>query len=133
MIIVDTNVLLRASLDDDPQQSELARRCLADAEEIVVPLYAFCEFVSVLVRSYRLSNDNIATSVLKLVRSGKVLCDEEAVSAGLAFLMAGGDFTDGVIEFEGRRMGGKTFVTFDRQAVMFARSQSRACALLDAG
>jgi predicted nucleic-acid-binding protein len=29
----------------------------------------------------------------------------------------GGDFADGVIAFEGSRLGGQTIVSFDRQAV----------------
>jgi predicted nucleic-acid-binding protein len=32
-------------------------------------------------------------------------------------LEAGADFADGVIDFEGRWMGGETFVSFDKKAV----------------
>jgi predicted nucleic-acid-binding protein len=35
----------------------------------------------------------------------------------LAMLDAGGDFADGVIAYDGRRLGGATFVTFDKKAV----------------
>jgi predicted nucleic-acid-binding protein len=35
----------------------------------------------------------------------------------MALLEAGGDFADGVIAFDGRRLGGETFVTFDKRAV----------------
>ncbi len=31
-------------------------------------------------------------------------------------LVAGGDFADGIIAFEGRRLGGDIFVTFDKKA-----------------
>jgi hypothetical protein len=42
--------------------------------------------------------------------------------AGLAVLNAGGDFADGVIAWEGRWLGGETFVSFDKKAVaMLAR------------
>jgi len=34
-----------------------------------------------------------------------------------ALLEAGGDFADGVIAFEGRRLGGDVFISFDRRAV----------------
>ncbi len=36
--------------------------------------------------------------------------------AGLAVLEAGGDFADGVIAFEGSRLGADVFVSFDRRA-----------------
>jgi hypothetical protein len=35
----------------------------------------------------------------------------------LVLLDAGGDFADGVIAFEGRRLGGEVFASFDRNAV----------------
>ncbi len=43
--------------------------------------------------------------------------DRPAVEAGLVVLEAGGDFADGVIAFDGRRLGGWTFASFDRKAV----------------
>ena len=132
MIIADTNVLLRAALDDDPAQSRGARRCLAEASGIVVPLQALCEFVWVLSRSYKLKSRDIASSVLLLVNEDKVRCDREAVLAGLEFMLAGGDFADGIIEFEGRMRGGDLFATFDRQAAAIVQGKGRGCVLLAA-
>ncbi len=62
----------------------------------------------------------------------RVVAQRDAVTAGLAFLDAGGDFADGVIEFEGRRLGGKVLATFDRQAAAIVRGQGRQCLLLGA-
>jgi len=47
--------------------------------------------------------------------------DRAAVEAGLAMADAGGDFADGVIAFEGRALGGETFVSFDKKAVRLLR------------
>jgi predicted nucleic-acid-binding protein len=38
-------------------------------------------------------------------------------------LAAGGDFADGVIAFDGRRLGGEIFVSFDRKVVDLVASQ----------
>lgn len=38
----------------------------------------------------------------------------------------GGDFADGVIAFEGRWLGGETFVSFDRNAVERVLSQGQS-------
>ncbi len=38
-------------------------------------------------------------------------------------LEAGGDFADGVIAFEGRRLGGEIFASFDRTAVGLVTAQ----------
>jgi len=45
-----------------------------------------------------------------------VQVDRTTAEAGLAMLDAGGDFADGVIAFEGRRLGGPVFASFDRRA-----------------
>jgi len=42
--------------------------------------------------------------------------DKPAVKAGITLAEAGGDFADGVIAFEGRRLGGTHLATFDREA-----------------
>lgn len=46
-----------------------------------------------------------------------------AVEAGLLMLEAGGDFTDGVIAYEGEWLGGEIFISFDKQAVTLLKSQ----------
>lgn len=45
-------------------------------------------------------------------------------------LDAGGDFADGVIAFEGRQMGGETFVTFDRRAAKLLEAGGNPITLL---
>ena len=56
--------------------------------------------------------------------------DEAAVAVGLAALEAGGDFADSVIAYEGRRLDGETFVSFDRAAVKLLRAEGEAAHLL---
>jgi hypothetical protein len=53
-----------------------------------------------------------------------------AVEAGLAILNAGGDFADGLIAFEGRWLGGETFVSFDKKAVSLLAQQGQPARLL---
>jgi predicted nucleic-acid-binding protein len=44
----------------------------------------------------------------------------------------GGDFPDGVIAFEGRRLGGTVFAAFDRKAASLIAAQGHAVDLLPA-
>ncbi len=71
----------------------------------------------VLKRGYRYDNETIATAIQHLMASAAVRLDRPAAEAGLAMLLAGGDFADGCIAFEGTRLGGEVFCSFDRQAV----------------
>lgn len=116
-IIADTNVLLRAALGDDPVQSASARRAIEGADAVVVTEHALCEFAWVLKSNYRLRKDEIGFAINKLCAARNVVLDSAALDSGLKIMEAGADFADGVIAYEGRRLGGETFVSFDKKAV----------------
>lgn len=116
-ITADTNLLVRAATGDDAAQAAVAAAILRQAELIAVPLAVLCEFVWVLARGYRIPQPAIALAVRRLIESGNVVAERAAAEAGLALLESGGDFADGVIAFEGRRLGGELFTSFDADAV----------------
>ena len=89
-----------------------------------------CELVWVLSRGYRSNPDDIADALRGLLSATNVQVDRSAVDAGLTMLDAGGDFADGVIAYEGRRMGGDTFVSFDRKAVRLLEDCGQSVHLL---
>jgi predicted nucleic-acid-binding protein len=129
-ITADTNVLVRAAVADDADQSSLAAAVLRDAELVAVTLPVLCEFVWVLSRGYRRPVIEIAAAIRRLVDSATVEVDRPAVDAGLAVFDAGGDFADGVIAFEGRRLGGLVFTSFDRGAVELIKATGAEARLL---
>jgi len=65
-----------------------------------------------------------------LLAAGNVVANRPAVEAGLAVLKAGGDFADGLIVYEGRWLGGDTFVSFDKKAVSLIAKQGQQARLL---
>ncbi len=129
-IAVDTNVLARAVLQDDPKQGKAAAKLLEEATLIAVSLPSLCELVWILRRGAKLSKDDIAQTIRDLLGTANVSMDRPAVEAGLAVLEAGGDFADGVIAHEGAWLGGETFVSFDRKAVDLLTLQGRQTLLL---
>jgi predicted nucleic-acid-binding protein len=130
-VSVDTNVLVRAVLNDDPAQSRAARKLLKDASLIAVPLPCLCELVWVLRQGAKLSRDDVATAVRSLMDADNVVMNRPAAELGLAVLEAGGDFADGAIAYEGAWLGGETFVSFDKQAVTLLSGQGEAAQLLN--
>jgi predicted nucleic-acid-binding protein len=116
-IIVDTNVLVRAAVQDDPDQALAARRTLKEADQAIVGRHALCEFIWVLRHTYRFSGREIATAVHSLINAKNVVVDDAAAAAGLDAMEAGSDFADGVIAYEGLWLGGETFISFDKKAV----------------
>lgn len=129
-VAVDTNVLIRAVVRDDVKQARIAAKLLRDAEMIAVALPCLCEFVWVLRRVYGFETADVAAAIRALMATGNAQMNRPAVEAGLAMLEAGGDFADGVIAFEGNWLGGKTFVSFDKQAVTLLAAQGQSARLL---
>ena len=129
-VAVDTNVLVRAVVRDDPAQARIAARILSDAELIAVALPCLCEFVWVLRRVYGFPTLDGAKAIRALLATANVEMNRPAVEAGLSMLDAGGDFADGVIAYEGNWLGGETFVSFDKQAVTLLKGQGQPARLL---
>lgn len=129
-LAVDTNVLIRAVVRDDPAQAKVAAKVLTDAELIAVATPCLCEFVWVLLRVYDLQPSDAAAAIRALLAAANVETNRPAVEAGLAVLEAGGDFADGVIAYEGNWLGGEAFVSFDKQAVALLTAQGQAARLL---
>ena len=130
MRAVDTNVLARAVLNDDPAQSRAARKLLKEASLIAVPLPCLCELVWVLRQGAKLGKGDVVTAVRSLMNAGNVVVNRPAAELGLAVLDAGGDFADGAIAYEGAWLGGETFVSFDEKAVTVLSRQGEAARVL---
>lgn len=129
-MIADTNVLVRAVLDDDAVQSRASRLALSSADQIVISRHAFCEMVWVLRQRYKMPREEIVRSVLGYLEAGNVVTDTAAVQAGLEAMKSGADFADGVIAYEGRWLGGEEFVSFDKKAVAAIAQQGLRSRLL---
>jgi len=129
-ITADTNVLVRAIMDDDRRQSRTAQAELASADVVALALPALCELVWVLRRGYKIPAADIAEAVRRLMSAANVVVNRPAAEAGLAMLNAGGDFADGIIAFEGRWLGAEIFMSFDKKAVTLMAAQGQRTRLL---
>ena len=127
-ITADTNVLLRAVVQDDEEQAAAARTLLLRATVIAVPVPVFCEFAWVLRRGYARDADDVAAAIEAITGIETVATDRPAVRAGLSALRSGGDFADGVIAHQGEGLGGTVFASFDRSAVTRLRNVGTAAA-----
>ena len=83
-----------------------------------------------LLSVYKFQPSDIAEAINALLASANVEMNRPAVEAGLLIFKAGGDFADGVIAYEGKWLGGETFVSFDRKAVEILTAQGQRARLL---
>lgn len=66
--------------------------------------------------AYRLPLSTLTPIIGRFVADERVRCDRALVAAGIAMMQRGGDFADGVVKADGRRLGAKMPATFDEQA-----------------
>lgn len=127
-ITADTNLLARALLRDDPEQTPIAEALLSTADLVAVPAPVLCELVWLLTRRYRRPGPKVEMDVRAITESAALVTDRSALDAGLRFLRSGGDFADGAIAFQGRDLGGRVFASFDREAVRILRGMGQEAA-----
>jgi predicted nucleic-acid-binding protein len=129
-VAVDTNVLVRAAVRDDKEQTEAAMRIMARAEMVAIAVSCLCEFAWVLRSVYGYRASSIARAIRLLLAAENVETDRQVAEAGLAMLDGGGDFADGVIAYEGKWLGAETFVSFDKKAVDMLNQQGQPARVL---
>ena len=122
MIALDTNVLVRYIVQDDPAQAAAATRlieseCRADDPGMVSSV-TLCELVWVLGRGYRTAKARIV-SVLRAILSAEELQAEDPELAWRAlghFEAGAADFADYLVGATNRSRGATTTYTFDKTA-----------------
>jgi predicted nucleic-acid-binding protein len=122
---LDTNVLVRYVMQDDPRQSPRANRLiesLSAEEPGFVPLVALVELVWVLSGTYGLAQAQVATVLDTLLRSKELVLDRaDLVTQALGRYGTGSaDFADALIERTAIAAGCATTLTFDAGAVKSA-------------
>ena len=121
MIAIDTNVLVRYLVTDDPEQSEVARKFIEDGLSAIAPgfvsLVVLVELDWVLRSGYRFSPTAIAEIFQRLLTSPKIVF-ENAAAVGRALSQSRRNFADMLIHEVGCTNACTKTVTFDRK---FAR------------
>ena len=123
MIALDTNVLVRYLVNDDLEQSKVARELLESltpeqpgfiCREVAI------EVVWVLERSYKFSRAQIVTVLEQLSTSNDIVIEssEDLVNAAAIYGERRADFADLMILAASERVNARPLYTFDRR---FAR------------
>lgn len=120
MIALDTNVLVRIVLHDDPTQARAAERLFVRARQERTALFVadvvLCELVWVLTRRAGLPRAKIAMALDQLLRTELILVSDPGVAdrALRAYRAGKGDFADYLIREQARTFEAEEVVTFDR-------------------
>jgi predicted nucleic-acid-binding protein len=122
MIGLDTNILVRYLVQDDPEQSaratEILERRLTEKNPGFVSVVAMVETVWVLDRAYFLTAQEIATAIERLLQVDVLAIEneQEVFTAMVALKQERGSLADALIAELGARVGCSRTLTFDRKA-----------------
>jgi predicted nucleic-acid-binding protein len=120
MIGIDTNVLVRFLVNDDPTQSAMARDLVAKfgRDGLFVTLISLAELVWVLKRTYKIEASTILDSIERLLstREFRIERAELAVTALGNARASNAGFADALIEALGTAAGCELVASFDVRA-----------------
>jgi predicted nucleic-acid-binding protein len=121
VIALDTNVLVRFLVQDDPEQARVAGEIIDQLTEKApgfVSREVLVELVWVLERAYRLGRAEISGALDGLLASTELVVEgADAIGSALEFYRNDGfGFADLMIVAAARRAGATETVTFDRKA-----------------
>jgi len=118
---LDTNVLIRYLVGDDPKQSRIAAKEIEDAadsgEKLVIQPVVLCELVWVLESAYDVPREEVASALEGILRTAQFeVLQKELIWAALGDYREGpGDFADYLIGYGAQAAGADQTLTFDQQ------------------
>jgi predicted nucleic-acid-binding protein len=122
VIAIDSNILIRYLVQDDPAQATLATKFLEEeltaASPGLVTVVALCETVWALRRVYRVNLATIRSIMAELVAAPNLVIEHET-EVEMA-LNAGAEFADVLLHSIAQYLGAAKTMTFDRK---FARTE----------
>ncbi len=122
MIGLDTNILVRYLVEDDPTQSakaaEIIERRLTEENPGFVSTVAMVEIVWVLDRAYGLGSDEIASAIERTLQIDVLVVEneQEIFTAMMALKQGKASFADAIILALDARAGCSYALTFDQKA-----------------
>ena len=117
---LDTNILLRVLVADDPEQVRRVRAfltALPAGEPLFINRIVVCELIWTLRRRFRFDREQVAEVVDRLLKSRLALEDYDALGLALyLYRTSGADLADCLLGVINRAAGCERTATFDREA-----------------
>jgi predicted nucleic-acid-binding protein len=118
MIGLDTNVLVRYIMQDDPVQSPKATKLIESLSDIhngYITIVSIIEIYWVLTSSYGLKNEQVSQALEAILRTRQFLVEraDQVMRALRAFSIGKADFADCLIERSATSAGCSCVMTFD--------------------
>ncbi len=122
MIGLDTNILVRYLIQDDPRQSHAATRIIEELTEDnpgFISIAALVETAWVLDRAYGVSAPEVAAVIERLLQTDILVVEneQEVFTAMIALKEGRGSFADALIATLGSKAGCSRTLTFDQKAL----------------
>ncbi len=120
MDAVDTNVLVRYFLQDDPEKGPAAARLMDGTRELGISLVALAETAFVLSRNYRVPREQVVDRLVELLRKRNIDVlgiDKALVASALLLCRPSGriNYADALINADAQAHAVDRLYTFDER------------------
>src|SRR5262245_59153894 len=121
LIGIDTNVLVRFLVQDDPMQSvqasELIEQAISNGQFILINRIVLCETVWVLESAYGISRNEILDNVEKILKTAEFEIEDkdaawQALQDSRQYQV---DFSDSMIGRQNKALGCEQTITFEKK------------------
>jgi len=121
LIGLDTNILLRYIIQDEPKQAKLAERFIESQLSARNPGFinqiVLCELVWVCESAYKFARDDVAAMVQRVLETNVFIVERSDLAwKALQLYRADLDFPDALIGLTNSSFGCERTVTFDKRA-----------------
>lgn len=123
MIAVDTNLLVRIVVNDDPAQTAASIRVLQGDAPVYLLNSVLQELVWVLEGSYQVERHHLAAAIEAIIETPNILLESELTREVVDWYRAGMDIAD-AIHLAGAASGCETLVTFDKDFIRKAKGKT---------
>ena len=125
MKALDTNVIVRYLVNDDPQQAQAACalfETLTDENPGLICREVVVELSGVLRRAYGFSREQIATVLEELIATAELHVEtaDDVMRAAVEYRSGGAGFSDRMIATAAKRFNNCMLYTFDKQVSQLA-------------
>lgn len=120
MEAVDTNILVRYLLQDDPEQGRAAARLIDSETNLAISLVALAETAFVLSRNYHVPREEVVDRLVELLRKRNIYVlgvDKNLAASSLMLCRPSGrvNYADALINADARANAVEKLHTFDER------------------
>lgn len=121
MKVIVTGDFLACLVDKNNEFTRaMANYEVSKASVVFVTIPAILEFVNIMLNEYRVNWREIQNCICQIISKPNVVCDQNAINAGLSYMGCGVKLVDGITNHEGKIFGADAIISCNDRLVFLS-------------